>query len=330
MITPAVLTYSSLAATMVPVLGGVMSQLNWYKGNLHTHTTRSDGDSEPEVVARWYARHGYQFLVLSDHNHLTLLDTPLRRRRGWPLLIPGEEVTLQLKGGAVPVHLIGIGIKRVVEPVDADEVVPTLQANVNAIRQAGGLAEINHPNLRWAFDHEAIRQVKGAHLLEIYNGHPATNNWGGGGKPSCDEIWDRVLSSGLPIFGVAVDDAHHFKKEFNASRSNPGRGWIVVRASECSQESLLDAMGRGDFYASTGVHLAELEVSPTGMRLAVDENEHLRYTISFIGQDGRLLAQSFSPQATYEAKNTDRYFRAVVHASNGSRAWTQPEFLSPG
>ena len=58
-------------------------------------------------------------------------------------------------------------------------------------------------------------------------------------------------------------------------------------------------------------------MSPSGMFLAVEENEHLRYTISFIGQYGSLLVQSFSHQATYEAKNTDRYSRAVVHASDG-------------
>ncbi len=46
----------------------------WYRGNIHTHTTESDGDAEPEVVAAWYRDHGYDFLVLSDHNHLTLLD----------------------------------------------------------------------------------------------------------------------------------------------------------------------------------------------------------------------------------------------------------------
>ena len=305
-----------------------MGEPKWYKGNLHTHTTCSDGDSDPEVVARWYGRHGYDFLVLSDHNHLTILDTPSHRRRGWPLLIPGEEVSLATQRGGVSIHLNGIGISQTVQPVDAGEVIPTIQANVDAIRQAGGLAQINHPNFTWAFDHEAIRQVKGAHFVEIYNGHPLTNSDGGGGMPSCDEIWDKVLSSGLLIFGVATDDSHHFKGEFAASRSNSGRGWIVVRATERSQEAIMDSMRRGEFYASTGVHLAELEISPTGMSLEVEANEYLRYTISFIGRDGKLLAQSFEPRATYEAKDSDGYFRATVRASDGARAWTQPVFGS--
>ena len=49
-------------------------QPKWYKGNIHTHTTESDGDASPERVVSWYRRHGYDFLVLSDHNHRTILD----------------------------------------------------------------------------------------------------------------------------------------------------------------------------------------------------------------------------------------------------------------
>jgi hypothetical protein len=45
--------------------------LQWFKGNLHTHTLWSDGDDFPEMVADWYRRHGYHFLALSDHNILS-------------------------------------------------------------------------------------------------------------------------------------------------------------------------------------------------------------------------------------------------------------------
>jgi hypothetical protein len=45
-------------------------KLNWYKGNLHTHTYWSDGDEFPEMVLDWYKSHGYDFIALSDHNTL--------------------------------------------------------------------------------------------------------------------------------------------------------------------------------------------------------------------------------------------------------------------
>ena len=105
----------------------------------------------------------------------------------------------------MPVHINGIGITRIVEPVDAGEVVPTLQANINLILEAGGIASINHPNFKWAFDHEAIQQVSGASLLEVFNGHPGVNVYGAPDRPDYEEIWDRVLSSGKVIFGVATE-----------------------------------------------------------------------------------------------------------------------------
>jgi hypothetical protein len=43
----------------------------WFKGNLHTHSLWSDGDDYPEMIVDWYARHGDQFLALSDHNVLS-------------------------------------------------------------------------------------------------------------------------------------------------------------------------------------------------------------------------------------------------------------------
>ena len=87
-----------------------MADLNWYKGNLHTHTTKSDGDADPEIVVEWYKKHGYDFLVLSDHNHRTILE---HEDVDGPMMVPGEEVSARISGGGVPIHLNGIGISRV-------------------------------------------------------------------------------------------------------------------------------------------------------------------------------------------------------------------------
>src|SRR5262245_57597844 len=67
----------------------------WYKGNTHTHTLNSDGDSTPDEVVRWYRSHGYQFLVLTDHNFLTSVDglNALHAANDKFLVVKGEEVT---------------------------------------------------------------------------------------------------------------------------------------------------------------------------------------------------------------------------------------------
>ena len=304
-----------------------LPKLKWFKGNIHTHTTESDGDDTPENVVRWYRRHGYDFLVLSDHNHLTLFEYAEGRRRfKRPLMVPGEEVSLSIHDGRTPIHINAIGISRVVEPIDAREIVPTLQANVDAIMEAGGIASINHPNYMWSFDHEHLKKVTGATLLEIYNGHPAANVHGAPGKPSYEEIWDGVLSAGRVIFGVATDDSHNYK-DFHPARSNPGRGWIVVQAETLEVEAILDGLSSGRFYASTGVELANLDQSPDAVSLSVTTERDFIYTTAFIGRGGKVLQESTGPEASYEPSGDEQYVRAVVRSSSGTKAWTQPVLI---
>ncbi len=237
-----------------------MNEQTWYRGNIHTHTTESDGDAEPEKVAAWYREHGYDFLVLSDHNHLTLLDYGNGRDGSpGPLMIPGEEVTVRMNEGNIPVHLNAIGISRVIESTDTGDVATTLQANIDAIRDAGGISSINHPSYRWAFDHEPIIKTRGASLLEVFNAAVECNNYPipmpGHITPS--QIWDHVLSAGVPIFGVASDDSHHYH-DFTPDMHNPGRGWVMVESDTLESESIVEAMASGRFYSSTGVYLDEL------------------------------------------------------------------------
>ena len=305
-----------------------MAQSKWYKGNIHTHTTESDGDASPARVVGWYRRHDYDFLVLSDHNHLTLLDYGLsRRRRRLPLMIPGEEVSVNLDGGATAIHVNAIGTTRVVEPIDATDVVSTLQANVNAILDAGGIASLNHPNYKWSFDHEAIVRVSGASLLEVFNGHPGTNVYGAPGRPGNEEIWDHVLSAGKAIFGVATDDSHNYG-DFSPARSNPGRGWVMVRADELSSPAIVEGLASGSFYASTGVVLTELDVSKDAIRVEIAQERDFIYTTSFTGPAAVSHAEVVGTEAAYEIRGGEGYVRATVRASSGQKAWTQPVFVS--
>ena len=133
-----------------------MQDEKWYKGNIHTHTTESDGDADPKTVVRWYRRHGYDFLVLSDHNHRTILDYgDGRRRPRKPLMIPGEEVSVRLRNGTVPIHINGIGITRLVEPIDAGGIVAPGQERVP--EDARGDPVLLNPH-RWDGDFVGVRR----------------------------------------------------------------------------------------------------------------------------------------------------------------------------
>ena len=105
-----------------------------------------------------------------------------------------------------------------------------LNRNVAAIRRERGVPHVNHPNFGWAITRDELQQVRDNRLFEIYSGHPLVNNEGGGGVPGLEEAWDTILSNGILLYGIAVDDAHTFKQPGNPDVAGPGRGWIVVRA----------------------------------------------------------------------------------------------------
>lgn len=301
----------------------------WYKGNTHTHTLNSDGDSTPDEVVRWYREHRYDFLVLTDHNFLTAVDglNALHGADERFLVIKGEEVTDRL--GDKPLHINGLDVSTRVGPQGGTSVVDILQRNVNAIRQAKGVPHINHPNFRWAITPAELQQIRNNKLLEIYNGHPQVNNHGGGGVPGMEEVWDAVLSSGVIVYGIAVDDAHTFKDPGNPDVAGPGRGWVAVRAPRLEARALLEAMERGDFYASTGVELTEYRASAREVAVTVKPTAFSKYRIQFIGKGGRVLSESPEAAATYQVKGDEGYVRARVIESNGRMAWGQPVAVTP-
>ena len=297
---------------MLRAIVAVLASVVWLKGNLHTHTAESDGDSTPVEMATWYRDHGYDFLVLTDHDKITRIDAP----QGL-VLIAGEEVTDRLPGK--PLHVNAIGLERVVAVQGGKTPAEVLQRDIDAIRAAGGVPLVNHPNFGWAFGADELLQLRNFSLLEIASGHPYVNTQG---PPSVESMWDKLLTAGRRVYGVAVDDSHHLKRPWDTDVALPGKAWVVVRA-ERDAKSIVAALERGDFYASTGVELEEVSAS----RVKVREKNKARYRIQFIGSGGRVLQESEGAAATYAIRGDEGYVRAKVIDSNGRMAWGQPEFI---
>ncbi len=319
-----VLTMVIAAVPLQQQTASVETGSRWYKGNTHTHTLNSDGDSTPDDVVRWYREHGYQFLVLTDHNFLTSVDglNALHGADEKFLVIKGEEVTDRHEDKSL--HINGLDVNAVVPPQGGSSVVDVLQRNVDAIRRANGIPHINHPSFRWSITAQELQRVRNNRLFEIFNGHPQVNNVGGGGVPGLEEVWDVILSDGTLLYGIAVDDAHIFKAPGNPDVSGPGRGWVAVRAPRLEARALLDALERGDFYASTGVELSDYQATTQRISVTVKATAFSKYRIQFIGKGGRVLKEFAEPTATYEIRGDEGYVRARVVESNGRMAWGQP------
>ena len=273
----------------------------WLRGNLHAHSTLSDGVLPPEEVVATYERLGYDFLALSDHD----LVAPIAALQGATTmtLLTGNEVT------ANGPHLLHVGACERVAP-DTDR-----QAVINAVRESGGFVVLNHPNWGEDFDHfpySRLVSLNGYVGVETYNGIIEVLP----GSPFSLDKWDRLLSEGRRVWAFANDDFH--------APAHAARGWNMVQAADRSAEAVLAALRAGRFYCSTGVRLAEIEVASTEFRVAAEGAAHIR----FLGRWGRELALVEGSEATYRVVgNEGGYVRAEVHGEGYRAAWTQPVWL---
>jgi len=208
--------------------------------------------------------------------------------------------------------------------------------NIAAIRAAGGIPQVNHPNYRWSVRLSDVVNLPDSTLFEIANAHTLVNNPGsadadGRVVPSTEALWDSLLSRGKVLFAVGDDDAHSFKPQDadDYELTRPGRSWIMVRADTLTGPAILSSIRRGDFYASTGVTLSELSMSAQRIRLSMSRpaNDDRRFTTEFVGRGGRVLSTVNGTDAEYVVKGNEGYVRARVTDSNGRRAWTQAVFL---
>jgi hypothetical protein len=287
------------------------------------------------------------------------------------LMIQAEEISDRAEG--LPIHLNATNIDEVIPPAGGRTVAETIDNNLRAVedyaRGAGQevLAHLNHPNFHLAVTAEDMALVSRERFFEVYNGHPGVLHQGDEEHPGVERLWDiantiRIDQLRLPpLYGLATDDSHHYHE---AHGSRPGRGWIMVRQTELEAELLVRAIKSGDFYASSGVTLSDVQYSPENRKLEVlvDAEPGVRYTTSFIGtrkgynrasqprlnaegkpmratriysdEIGEVLKTVEGSDASYELTGEEVYVRAVVtsnepHADPSfkgqlKQAWTQP------
>ena len=285
------------------------------------------------------------------------------------LMVPSEEISDQYR--RLPIHLNASNLRDFIPPQKGTNVLDVIQRNVDAVlaqREATGqpmVPHVNHPNFGWALTVEDLMHVRGERFFEVYNGHPQVHNFGEAGHPSVERMWDIALSFrfgdlGLGVmYGLAVDDAHNYHRMV-ISNSNPGRGWIVVRAPELKAGALIEAMERGEFYASSGVRLKDVKATKKNLTVEVEREKGVDYTIQFIGTRknferrsqpgvatgqrrvsrqysddiGQVLLERKGRKATYRFKGDELYVRAKVLSSKikanpyapgeTEAAWVQP------
>jgi hypothetical protein len=263
------------------------------------------------------------------------------------LIIKSEEVTSSYE--KKPIHINVTNIQEKIEPVKGSSVVEIMQKTldlVHAQREKLGIpmfAHINHPNFGYGISTEDLKKLNGERFFELYNGHPAVNNAGNDEYDSTEIMWDLVnihyLDQGKPLlYGIATDDSHHYHN-FTADLSNTGRGWVMVNSKKLETSSLIEAMEKGDFYASTGITIKKYVVTKNQIRVEVEPEQGVHYEILFLGyKDGGEAVETLEiikdTKGSYTFQDNDLFVRVKItsdalkesppNTQETKQAWTQP------
>ncbi len=272
----------------------------WFKGNLHVASVRGVGKDLPSAIGHWYAAHGYAFLGISDMNTYTWASeygSPARPA------VPAVDATYPFA------EVLAVGM-------DHWRPANNLQGVIDWIAQDGGLPVLAAPGSTARPQSLAtVLAVHGLFALEVYDARVADSNPGQGDATT---MWDRLLSAGNRVFAFAGDDA--------TSLQDPalGRAWIEVLAPGLDSVLLLSSLRQGAFFASTGAEFTRVTVDGTTITAEATPGSSLR----FIGRNGRVLKIVTENMGRYQVSGNEGYVRVEAIRDDGTRAWSQPFFVS--
>lgn len=286
-----------------------------YKGNLHTHSTNSDGRLAPEDVVRAYRERGYDFLSLTDHFRekygYPITDTTSFRDEHFTTLLGAELHGPALENGEIW-HIVANGL-----PHDFAPQLPDESGEQIAYRAllAGAFVTAAHPAWNGVTGQDLLRLAT-YDAIEIYN-HGHSNDCDRGNSW---QLADVMATRGVRFAATAADDAHF------GARPDTFGGWVHVRATELTPEAILAALKDGAFYASTGPQIHDVELRDESIIVSCGPA-----TAVFLG--GRGSARSFQRGESLTRVELDLtpfiggFCRVTVLAPDGTRAWTSPIWL---
>lgn len=295
----------------------------FWRGNLHTHSTLSDGILDPVEVCRRYAAEGYDFIALTDH-FIGMYGYPIAgtvpfRTSGFTTILGAEVHSGAMANGELW-HILAVGLPADFTPPNAphfrpikdQETGPEIAARAVA---AGAFVAVAHP--QWSgLTLADARSITAAHAVEVYNHGCAM----GCDRPDGFGIADLLLTEGRRLTLIATDDAHF-------SEPDHFGGWVMVKAQENTPEALLAALKSGQFYSSQGPELRGIAIDKRNITVTCSA------VSSVIVQGAGTAAKAVHGQSLTGATipldrfGASSWVRVSVIDRAGKRAWSNPYWL---
>ena len=296
----------------------------FYRGNLHLHSTNSDGRRTPEDTIASYRAQGYDFVSLTDHflpkNDIApvVSDTTALRTDDFTTILGAEIHGPGMECGDLW-HIVANGLPLDFPWIGREETGPDVAARAKA---AGAYISIAHPFWSSTSIVDAETVIGVADAVEIYN-HGCEVEVDRG------ESWhfaDLLLAQGHHLDAIATDDAH-FNYPGSPEHDAFG-GWVHVKAESLDPDALLAAIKAGHYYASTGPQLHDVRLEGDQLHIACSPVEFI--VVSGAGSHSQRIMPGpvEGGSVSVASLKPGGFCRVTIVAADGTRAWTNPIWLN--
>lgn len=322
------------------------SRKNFYKANLHCHSTKSDGTMTVEEIKDVYKNNGYSIIAYTDHEHLLnnsfLNDDDFLAITSCEVAVKEhpEQSTL-VKTDMKVAHLNFIAkdpentdtpcynstYDYFVKDWFKDEIVHTcgeydrvlskegISEMIRIANEKGFLVTYNHPN--WSLQNATdYIGYEGLWAVEVYN----NECWCSGRMEYDIHSYENFLRNGQRIACVAADDNHGIYSVCG--------GWVMINADNLKYDTIIDAMEKHNMYASFGPEIKELYVEGDTAYLTFSKGE-----FALMSTIGRRVSKKMAEnpngenKAEFKILPNDGYIRFDVVDEKNRRAHTNAYFL---
>ncbi len=323
------------------------SSKNYYKANLHCHSTNSDGVMTPEEVKEHYKKNGYSVVAYTDHEHLidnsylndedflTITACEIAIKDGPAELRPStnhwmrvchlnlyakspDNIDTPCYNPLFDYHGSEEAMAKVYytcEPYERIYGHEGISEIIKIANEKGFLVCYNHP--MWSLENATdYLGYKGLWGVEIYN-HASHL----GGRMEYDiYAYEDFLRSGQKIACVSTDDSHNMKSACG--------GWVMINADKLDYDTIIDAMEKHNLYASMGPEIKELYIEDNKAYLTFSKGEY-----AVMATRGRRVAKKIAEnpdgenKVEFEILPQDGYIRFDVVDKYGKRANTCAYFI---
>ncbi len=290
----------------------------WLKGDVHYHTTNSDGSETVATMVTGYRDTGlHKFSCIADHDYIS--DASAYSNSTF-VGVNGVEAS----GGP---HVVGFGVSG----SGSFSGGTTLQSAIDAINTAGGVPMVAHA--RWSQENMSydmptlLANMTNCNLMSVYNWY-CQDLWGNGNS---EAYWDTLLTDDKVIYGYAEDDTHGLGRQgYTFNR-------IGLAAADLSLANLKTVLSNGTFYFGysatkwgNGITVSAYTVTGISDGDTISITTNGATNIQFIGDGGAVLQSTDAASATYTILGTEPYVRVKCTNTAGDITWMQPVFIGGG